>query len=132
MTATTHTAEQGIRVHYLANLGGLVAIAGLDRCPPDLLLGLLLDVAARLPHLSADRTAEVCAKGQRRLEERGTEKRAWNAWHRARELHRLDLSTSEVRRLLIAVTGSPAASTTADPTAALLRTLRGPGNGRAA
>ena len=34
-----HTREQGLRVHHLANLGGLVAIAGLDREPPDLLLG---------------------------------------------------------------------------------------------
>ena len=46
-----HTREQGLRVHHLANLGGLVAIAGLDREPPDLLLGGLLELAARLPDL---------------------------------------------------------------------------------
>jgi len=43
-----HTAEQGQRVHWLANLGGLVAIAGLEEVEPDLLLGALLSVAAQL------------------------------------------------------------------------------------
>ena len=44
------------RVHRLASLGGLVALAGLDRTPPDLLLGILLEVTERLPHLSRNRT----------------------------------------------------------------------------
>ena len=34
-----HSEEQGLRVHHLANLGGLIALAGLDREPPDFLLG---------------------------------------------------------------------------------------------
>ncbi len=42
MTPPTHTREQGVRVHYLANLGGLMAVAGLDHHPPDFLLGILL------------------------------------------------------------------------------------------
>jgi len=42
-------------VQYLANLGGLVAAAGLDHQPPDLLLGALLELAARLLRLSAER-----------------------------------------------------------------------------
>ena len=125
MSGTTHTSEQGVRLHYLANLGGLVAVAGLDHCPPDLLLGVLLDVAARLPHLSAEQQAALCAAGQTRLEERGAQKRAWNAWHRARELQRLDLTVSEIRKLLAAVGGPEAASTAADPAILLLRALRG-------
>jgi hypothetical protein len=44
----THTREQGLRVHHLTNLGGLVAIAALDSEPPDLLLGALLKAADEL------------------------------------------------------------------------------------
>ncbi len=40
-----HTHEQGLRVHHLVNLGGLVAVAGLDREPPDFLLGVLVSAA---------------------------------------------------------------------------------------
>ena len=125
MSFTTHTSEQGVRLHYLANLGGLVAVAGLDHHPPDFLLGVLLEVAARVPHLSEQRQADLRSRGQARLEERAAEKRAWSAWHRARQLQRLDLSTAEIRRLLAAVAGPEAASTAADPTTSLLYALRG-------
>ena len=127
MSRGTHTREQGIRLHYLANLGGLLAVAGLDHYPPDLLLGIFLDVAARVPHLSEERYAGLCARGQARLEERAAEKRAWSAWHRAGQLRRLDLSLAEVRRLLAAVAGEEAASAAGDPAAHLLRVLRGAG-----
>lgn len=122
MAPLTHTAEQGIRVHYLANLGGLVAIAGLDHQPPDLLLGILLEVAARLPKLPEDRQAQLRARGQARLEERATSKRAWKAWARAEELHRLDLGTAEVHRLIGALGGT--ASTPAQAVPTLLTLLR--------
>ncbi len=124
MNPKTHTSEQGLRVHYLANLGGLMAVAGLDHHPPDLLLGVLLEVAARIQGLSEHRRAELRARGQARLEERGAQKRAWNAWRRARELQRLDLTVAEICRLLAAVAG-PAAASTADPAARLLHALRG-------
>jgi len=124
MNPETHTREQGVRVHYLANLGGLVAVAGLDHYPPDFLLGVLLEVAARAPQLSEQQRAKLCRRGQARLEERAAEKRAWNAWQRARELHRLDLSTAETRRLLAAVAGPETASRAGDPVACLLRALR--------
>ena len=124
MSQASHTHEQGIRVHYLANLGGLMAVAGLDHHPPDFLLGVLLEVAARVPRLSAERWAELCARGQARLEERAAEKRAWNAWRQAQQLHRLDLSTAQIRRLLAALAGPETASTAADPATCLLRVLR--------
>src|SRR2546428_12302385 len=98
-----HTSEQGVRLHYLANLGGLVAIAGLDQHPPDFLLGVLLEVAARVPDLPTGRRAELSSRGQARLEQRAAEKRAWGAWSRARQLHRLDLSTAEIRQVLAAL-----------------------------
>ncbi len=122
-----HSAEQGIRVHYLANLGGLVAVAGLDDQPPDFLLGILLEVAARVAHLPEQRRLDLCARGQARLEERAAEKRAWTAWNRARELRRLDLNVTEVRRLLAAIAGPAAAAAAEDPAASLLRVLRGDG-----
>jgi conjugative transfer protein TraD len=123
---TVHTREQGIRLHYLANLGGLVAVAGLDRHPPDFLLGLLLAVAVRVPQLTPTQRTAFCSRGQARLEERGTQKRAWSAWQRAQELHRVDLSTAEIGRLLAALGDGHAALTDTDPAEALLRALRGP------
>ena len=62
------------RVHRLASLGGLVVLAGLDRLPPDLLLGVLLEVGDRLPSLGDVRcdaiaragSAAACAPGRRR------------------------------------------------------------------
>jgi hypothetical protein len=122
---TVHTREQGIRLHYLASLGGLVAVAGLDRHPPDFLLGLLLAVATREPQLTPTQRTEFSARGQARLEERGTQKRAWSAWRVAKELHRLDLSTAEIRRLLAALGHEHVALTDPEPAEALLRALRG-------
>ena len=123
MARLTHTAAQGVRVHYLANLGGLVAVAGLDHYPPDLLLGVLLEVAVRLPLVPADRRAALCARGRARLEARAAEKRAWKAWARAQGLHRLDLSTTEVHQLITALGGTPSTPGRAVPT--LLALLRG-------
>ena len=125
MSDDAHTREQGIRVHYLANLGGLLAVAGIDHYPPDLLLGIFLEAAARVPELSPDRYAALCVRGQARLEERAAEKRAWSAWHRAGQLRRLDLSLGEVRRLLAALVGEGAAAGGGDLVARLLRVLRG-------
>ncbi len=123
MAGLTHTAEQGVRVHYLANLGGLVAVAGLDHHPPDFLLGVLLEVATRVPHLPEERQAQLRARGQARLEERAAEKRAWKAWATAEHLHRLDLRTAEVQQIIAALGGTAPAPARAVPT--LLALLRG-------
>ena len=79
-----HGREQGLRVHYLANLGGLVALAGLDTEPPDFLLGALLSIAREAAILTAEERAEIAAMGQIKLDERATGKRAWTSWSRAR------------------------------------------------
>ena len=34
MAMSEHTPEQGLRVHHLVNLGGLIAVAGLIRNRP--------------------------------------------------------------------------------------------------
>lgn len=107
MAATIHTIEQGKRVHYLANLGGLVAIAGLERYDPELLLGVLCAVAHRLPRLTDRRHAELREQGRARLAERGSEKRAWSAWQQAQQLHHLILTTDHVQRLIRLLGGTP-------------------------
>ena len=107
MKAPTHTNEQGKRVHYLANLGGLVAIAGLEQHDPELLLGVLCEVAQRLPKLTAQRHAELREKGRARLEERGAEKRAWLAWQQAQHLHQVMLTTDQLQRLVHLLGATP-------------------------
>ena len=105
-----HTREQGLRLHHLANLGGLVALAGLDREPPDLLLGALLRMAASLADLSERRRAELTSVGSEKLNERASAKRAWKSWARANRLHNLTLSEVQIRRILAALGGGKQAA----------------------
>lgn len=100
-----HSHEQGLRVHHLANLGGLIALAGLDLEPPDFLLGALLSVAEETGKLTASQRAQVAAIGRRKLDERATGKRAWKSWQRAQELHAVTLSTVQVRDIIEALGG---------------------------
>jgi hypothetical protein len=100
-----HTHEQGLRVHHLVNLGGLVAIAGLDREPPDFLLGVLVSAAHEAAALTAAERARVASLGREKLDERATAKRAWKSWRRTRELFSLTLSAEQLRRLIAALGG---------------------------
>jgi hypothetical protein len=95
-----HTREQGKRVHILANLGGLVAIAGMERVEPDLLLGAFLEVANRLPKMKPERLAELRQRGTAALDQRGTSKRAWSARQTALDLHNVHLTSEQIRGLL--------------------------------
>ena len=114
--------EQGLRIHHLANLGGLVALARLDLEPPDFLLGALLSIAREASALTVPERAEIAAQGQVKLDERATGKRAWTSWKRARELHGLTLSSEQMRRVITALGGSaPSESEALAP--ALMRTL---------
>ena len=103
MATNGHSHEQGLRVHHLANLGGLVALAGLDREPPDFLLGALISVAQESASLGAAQRAQVASVGRKQLEERATSKRAWKSWSRARELHSVTLSTGQVKEIIEAL-----------------------------
>lgn len=103
MASNAHSREQGLRVHHLANLGGLVALAGLDREPPDFLLGALISIAREFATLDPGDRARVAAVGQKQLEQRVTSKRAWKSWTRARELHAVTLSTGQVREIIEAL-----------------------------
>ena len=101
-----HTQAQGLRVHHLANLGGLIALAGLDREPPDFLLGALLSVAEECGGLDARQRERIAARGRQKLNQRATSKRAWKSWQRARDAHALSLSSEQIRRLIVALGGS--------------------------
>jgi hypothetical protein len=93
MAANGHSHEQGLRVHHLANLG-------LDREPPDFLLGALISVAHESASLGAAQRAQVASVGRKQLEERATSKRAWKSWGRARELHSVTLSSGQVKEII--------------------------------
>jgi hypothetical protein len=86
MTTILHTKKQGLRVHKLANLGGLVAIAGLENIDPAVLLGSFIQLAEQLPHLPLNNVDQLRAIGLHKLRERKSEKRAYQASHTASEL----------------------------------------------
>jgi hypothetical protein len=100
-----HSHEQGLRVHHLANLGGLIALAGLDHEPPDFLLGALISIAHERERLTAEQRASVASVGRRKLDERMTAKRAWKSWRRSQELHSLMLNSGQLRRIISALGG---------------------------
>jgi hypothetical protein len=95
-----HSREQGLRLHHLANLGGLIALAGLDLEPPDFLLGVLLSVAREAGALTPVQRGQLAKAGKKKLDERATEKRAWKSWTRARDLPAVTLSTGQVREII--------------------------------
>jgi hypothetical protein len=100
-----HTEEQGLRVHHLVNLGGLIAVAGLDREPPDFLLGALVSMAHERDRLTPEQRTRVASLGRQKLDERATAKRAWKSWRRSRELHSMTLSSTQIRQLIEALGG---------------------------
>ncbi len=100
-----HTQEQGLRVHHLVNLGGLIAVAELDGEPPDFLLGALVSMAHERDRLTPEQRARVASLGRDKLEERATAKRAWKSWRRSQDLHSLMLNSAQIRRLIEALGG---------------------------
>jgi len=100
-----HSHAEGLRVHHLANLGGLIAIAGLDLEPPDFLLGALLSLAQEAAKLSREQREQVASMGRSKLNERATGKRVWKSWNRARQLQAITLSTCQLRDIIEALGG---------------------------
>jgi hypothetical protein len=100
-----HSREQGLRLHHLANLGGLIALAGLDLEPPDYLLGALLSVAEETRRLTPGQRERVASIGRQMLDERATGKRAWKSWMRAHELHPITLTNAQVAEIIAALGG---------------------------
>ena len=100
MARTEHSLEQGQRVHCLANLGGLVVIAGLEHLEPDLLLGALLSVAPQLGRPNPHRDARLRRAGGEALDARAAAKRVFAAHQRAKNLHSVYLTSEQCRRLI--------------------------------
>ena len=114
-----HSEEQGLRVHHLVNLGGLIAVAGLDREPPDFLMGALVSVAHERDRLNARAADAGGLVWAAKLDERATAKRAWKSWRRSKDLHSLMLNSAQIRRLIASAGrcsagGSESWSTTTD------------------
>ena len=101
-----HTKEQGLRVHHLTNLGGLIALAGLDLEPPDLLLGALFQIANWLSNCSAEQRQALASSGNKKLDERAR-KRAWKSWPKAQDFQSVNLSAAQIRKLIEALGGRP-------------------------
>jgi len=103
----TAQESQRERVHRLASLGALAVLAGLDGLPPDPLLGALLEVSERIPHLSDHRIGAIRERGALRLRERSAEKRAWTVHRQYADRHRLELRRAELESLLRALGRQP-------------------------
>jgi CHAD domain-containing protein len=113
-----HTRAQGLRVHHLANLGGLIALAGLDQEPPDFLLGALVSMAHERDRLTPEQRTRIALLGREKLDERATAKRGWKSWRRSQDLHSLMLSSGQLREL-IELLGGKAPNDSGDLVAAL-------------
>jgi hypothetical protein len=122
-----HSQEQGLRVHHLVNLGGLIALAGLDREPPDFLLGALVSMAHERDRLTHEQRARVASLGREKLDERATAKRAWKSWRRSQDLHSLMLNSAQLRRLITTLGGN-APEDSKDLASALIGLLSGVGD----
>jgi len=95
------------RVHRLASLGRLVVLAGIDRLPLDLLLGLLLEGSDQLRQLSELRCEALRERGAALLRARSAEKRAWTVHRQHQGLHGLELEAAELETLLRALGRRP-------------------------
>jgi hypothetical protein len=71
--------------------------------PPDLLLGALLKIASDLSNSSVELRRQLAFLGHKKLDERGAEKRAFNSWLRANDLHNLTLSSEQIARIVDAL-----------------------------
>ena len=117
MRRSEHTREQGLRVHHLANLGGLVSLAALEALPPDLLLGSLLAIARQLPRMRVQSLEIIRTLGEEKLAERAAEKRAWRAYEKGSGVQAIYLEPDQLRALILRLGGeSPAGDDKLVPT----------------
>jgi len=95
-----HTKEQGLRVHKLATLGGLVAIAGLEEIEAALLLGALLELAQQLPRLELRHVTQLRQQGLKKLSERKQQKMTCKPPHTE-----VKLPLDDIKKLIIKLGG---------------------------
>jgi hypothetical protein len=92
--------SQGQRLHYLANLGGLMLIAGLSQMEPDLLLGALSEIAIKIPKLPESRIAELKQLGSNKLSDSGGKQKSFDSWARVKNAERFDFTLAEMQKLI--------------------------------
>ena len=107
MADQRHSREQGQRVHHLANVGGLAAIARIDGETPDFLMGVFLQVGSRISELTPGQREVIEREGHAKLKERAAEKRAWSSWQRNNDLRTVVLSTGQLREIISALRENP-------------------------
>ena len=95
-----HTHEQGQRVNYIANLGGLVVLAGLSTLEPEVLLGVLLEAKIRADEGGEAFLADAARVGSAALKVRAAEKRAWKSYQKAIDLRPVYLNPKEILEAL--------------------------------
>lgn len=100
-----HESQSGRRVHYLANLGGLVVIAELDKLEPNLLMGILKRVQAKLATLSDEKKAALSEAGLQTLQARNAQKRSFSVWQREQNTTRFDLNKPQIAALIAVLDG---------------------------
>ncbi len=100
MKSILHTKEQGLRVHKLAALGGLVAIAGLEEVEAALLLGAFLDLAKQFPRMGLQHVTQLRQQGLQKLSERKQEKMASRP-----SSNEIKLSLDDIKKLIIKLGG---------------------------
>jgi hypothetical protein len=102
MTNILDIKEQGLRVHKLANLGGLVAIAGLEDIDPTTLLGALLEMARQFPQISPQELEYLHDKGLQKLRERNSEKRVYKQKNKTlHSLSEITLTATDIKKIII-------------------------------
>jgi hypothetical protein len=106
MTNILDIKQQGLRVHKLANLRGLVAIAGLENNDPTTLLGALMEMARQLPQISQQELEYLNDQGLQKLRERNSEKRIYKQKQETRDLSKeITFSAAEIKKLIIKLGG---------------------------
>jgi hypothetical protein len=105
MTTILNTKIQGLRVHNLANLGGLVAIAGLENYDPALLLGAFLELSQQLSGASMQHIKQLHIRGLQKLRERNSEKRAYHYSKNQSENTAGTLQIDTIKKLIIKLGG---------------------------
>jgi hypothetical protein len=106
MTTVLHTRSQGLRVHKLANLGGLVAIAGLENIDSAVLLGAFLEMLEQLSQLSSHQLNVLREAGLQKLRERNSEKRAYKQRKDPSESQtEISMSIEDIKKIITKLNG---------------------------
>jgi hypothetical protein len=106
MTSILHTKAQGLRVHKLANLGGLVAIAGLEDIDSSLLLGALMELAKQLPSISLSHKELLQKEGVQKLRDRNSEKRIYKQRQKTEDSNtEITFHIEDIQKLIIKLGG---------------------------